>query len=82
MWAKWFPKNYVPSMHFETGGYEEPTFDDWGTGLEDHMNDLGISKLAGVELTGHWYSSNSSDWANDLVAWAKRYMSNGEVFKK
>jgi hypothetical protein len=82
MWAKWFPQNYVPSMHFETGGYEEANFDGWGTGLEDHMNDLGISKLANVELTGHWYSSNSSGWANDLVAWAKQYMSHGEVFKK
>lgn len=82
MWAKWFPPNYVPSMHFETGGAEEARFEDWGTGLEDHMNDLGISKLADVELTGHWYSSNSTGWADDLVRWSKRYLSNGEVFKK
>jgi hypothetical protein len=42
------------------------------------MNDLGISKLADLELTGHWYSSNSSGWADDLIAWSKRYMSNGK----
>ena len=82
MWAKWFPRNYVPDYHPETGGYWEAKFKGWGTGLEDHMNDVGISKLADVELTGHWYSSNSSGWADDLVAWSKKYMSNGERFKK
>jgi hypothetical protein len=82
MWAKWFPQNYVPAMHFETGGFEPANFDGWGTGLEDHMNEIGISKLADVELTGHWYSSNSSGWADDLIAWSKRYMNNGEAFKK
>ena len=35
-----------------------------------------------VELTGHWCSSNSSGWADDLVSWSKRYLSSGEVFKK
>ncbi|GAA3212868.1 hypothetical protein GCM10017690_25510 [Microbacterium terregens] len=82
MWAKWFPQNYVPDYHPETGGYWEANFKGWGTGLEDHMNDIGIAKLAGVELTGHWYSSNSSGWADDLIAWSKQYMNNGETFKK
>jgi hypothetical protein len=25
--VKWFPQNYVPAMHFETGGFEQANFD-------------------------------------------------------
>jgi hypothetical protein len=45
-----------------------------GSEIESRLNELNINILAGVELTGHWYSSNSPDnWQELLVKWAHEY---------
>jgi hypothetical protein len=47
---------------------------DLGTYLEDRLNDIGVSKQAGVKLSGHWYSSNEpGDWRERLINWAWTY---------
>jgi len=47
---------------------------DLGSYIEDRLNEIGVSKLAGVTLSGHWYSSNEpGDWARRLLTWAYNY---------
>ena len=41
---------------------------DLGGYVEDRLNEIGVSKLAGVTLSGHWYSSNDpGDWEQRLL---------------
>jgi hypothetical protein len=44
-----------------------------GADIEARLNEVGVSSLAGVTLSGHWYSSNSSGWRLALVSWASSY---------
>jgi hypothetical protein len=45
-----------------------------GTDIEVRLNQVGISELAGVTLTGHWFSSNSpGNWKAKLLEWANAY---------
>jgi hypothetical protein len=44
-----------------------------GSAVEDELNKIGISGLASVKLTGHWYSSNSDDYEKKLYVWAGNY---------
>jgi hypothetical protein len=47
---------------------------DLGGDIEDRLNEIGVSKLAGVTLSGHWYSSNEpGDWERRLLTWAHDY---------
>jgi hypothetical protein len=71
MWAAWLKENYLSASFNDVLGYQEPTFKHFGTYIEDRLNEVGISDLAGVELTGHWYSSNSSGYGDDLLRWAR-----------
>jgi hypothetical protein len=48
-------------------------YEGLGSYVEDEMNRCGIGGLAGVELTGHWYSSNSSGYQAKLNDWATGY---------
>jgi hypothetical protein len=60
------PSNPLPPMvsySLDLGGY-----------IEDRLNEIGVSKLAGVTLSGHWYSSNEpGDWEQRLLTWAWTY---------
>jgi Domain of unknown function (DUF4157) len=69
MWAAWLKENYLPAS-VDDLGYNAPTFRHFGNYIEDRLNEVGISDLARVELTGHWYSSDSSGYANALLLWA------------
>jgi hypothetical protein len=45
-----------------------------GTYVEDELNATGVSTLAGVKLSGHWFLPNSpSDWKKKLLDWAGSY---------
>lgn len=46
---------------------------DLGSYVEDRLNAVGVSALAGVTLTGHWYSPNSDGWERALLSWAWGY---------
>lgn len=47
---------------------------DMGSDIEARLNQVGVSGLAGVTLTGHWYSGNSPDnWRQMLLNWARSY---------
>jgi hypothetical protein len=47
---------------------------DLGGYIEDRLNEVGVSKLAGVTLSGHWYSGNEpDDWKRRLLTWAWSY---------
>jgi hypothetical protein len=47
---------------------------DLGGYIEDRLNEIGASKLAGVTLSGHWYSGNEpGDWQQRLLTWAWTY---------
>jgi hypothetical protein len=80
LWAAWFLENYPTWAGPGAKGYH--SFKGFGTIMEDRLNGLGIAERAGVELTGHWYSSNSAGWAEKLVDWAKRYSDHGERFRE
>lgn len=45
-----------------------------GADIEKRLNEVFVAAFAGVELTGHWYSSNSPDnWRDLLIKWARKY---------
>lgn len=45
-----------------------------GAEIEKRLIEINVDILAGVELTGHWYSSNSPDnWRELLIKWAHEY---------
>jgi hypothetical protein len=45
-----------------------------GSYVEDRLNEIGMSRRAGVTLTGHAFLPNSpSGWARILFDWAERY---------
>lgn len=45
-----------------------------GAEIEKRLKDINVDILASVELTGHWYSSNSPDnWRELLINWANHY---------
>jgi hypothetical protein len=45
-----------------------------GAEIERRLKELNIDILAQVELTGHWYSSNSpNNWRDLLIKWAHEY---------
>jgi hypothetical protein len=45
-----------------------------GSYIEDRLNEIGVSKQAGVTLSGHWYSSNDpDDWERRILTWAYNY---------
>jgi hypothetical protein len=45
-----------------------------GGDIEKRLIEVGVDKQAGVELSGHWYSSNSPDnWRELLIRWAHEY---------
>lgn len=47
---------------------------DLGSFVEDRLNEIGVSKQAGVTLSGHWYSGNDpDDWKERLITWAWNY---------
>ena len=69
MWAAWLKENYLTES-VDDLGINAPTFKHFGSYIEDRLNEVGISGLAGVELTGHWYSSDSTGYANALLSWA------------
>ncbi|WP_375386976.1 hypothetical protein [uncultured Amnibacterium sp.] len=89
MWAAWILRESaaaagIAKMRRDVGaaqGGKSPTApqaaDDYkydvGTDIEDRLNAIGISGLAKVTLTGHWYSPNSSGWQQALLGWARGY---------
>jgi hypothetical protein len=73
LWAAWLKMKYLPASRNDLFGYEGPDFADFGSYIEDRLNQVGVSGQAGVELTGHWYSSNSSDYVGKLMTWAGGY---------
>jgi len=71
MWAAWLPSHMVTTSVTKAGVHYSYSL---GTDVEDGLREAGISALAGVVLTGHWYSSNSpSDWGPRLLKWCKTY---------
>ena len=57
------PPSPLMSYTLDLGGY-----------IEDRLNEIGVSKLAVVTLSGHWYSSNDpDDWERRLITWAWTY---------
>ncbi|GIG66708.1 hypothetical protein [Phytomonospora endophytica] len=57
------PHRKPPAAEYSLGGY-----------VEDRLTAIGMARLAGVVLTGHWYSSNSpDDWHKILFDWAEAY---------
>jgi hypothetical protein len=73
IWARWLSGRGHSRIQ---GRSDKPYWDidDWGSYIEDRFNYLGIDKLAGVELTGHWYSPNSpDDWARLILEWGTKY---------
>jgi hypothetical protein len=71
MWASWITTNY--RYVSDTLWGENDQISGLGTYIEDRLNEVGVSAQAGVELTGHWYSSNSSHAATALRDWAQAY---------
>ena len=68
LWATWIKRQTVPDITH--GG----TIQGLGSFIEDRMNAVGIAPLAGVTMTGHWYSGNSpSNWRQLLIGWANKY---------
>ncbi len=57
------------------GRHEEPDHGyDVGSDIESRLNQMGVSALAGVTLTGSWYSRNSPrNWRQLLYQWALNY---------
>ncbi|HEY1178954.1 MAG TPA: hypothetical protein VGF17_22600 [Phytomonospora sp.] len=57
------PHRKPPAPEYSLGGY-----------VEDRLTEIRMAQLAGVVLTGHWYSSNSpDDWHRMLFDWADNY---------
>jgi hypothetical protein len=89
IWAGWIRAQAKEKVNMEHGVLEYPAGKpdasqglppgtsyalDLGGYVEDRLNDIGVSKLAGVTLTGHWYSGNEpGNWAERLIAWAWNY---------
>lgn len=49
-------------------------FHGFGTDIEDGINKAGVSALARVKLSGHWYRPNApGDWEGRLLRWAEIY---------
>lgn len=72
-WHEAFEKNKKMMEHVAMAGEREFTI-DLGSDIEDRINEVGLAKLAGVQLSGHWYSSNSPDnWAELLFSTAQTY---------
>ncbi|MGI8483902.1 MAG: eCIS core domain-containing protein [Thermomicrobiales bacterium] len=45
-----------------------------GSDVEQRLNKIGVSEMAGVTLSGHWYSGNSpNEWREMLLFWAFFY---------
>lgn len=88
LWARWISEQaesmdkdfkemggYPYSMEFggEKKNPAEMMFTP-GAEIEKRLKEINVDILAGVELTGHWYSSNSPDnWRELLINWAKDY---------
>jgi hypothetical protein len=66
LWAAWIKANTVDK------GFSIQNF---GTDIEDRLNAIGVSTLAGVYLSGHWYKPNSfwNTVPGKLSAWADSY---------
>ena len=66
LWAAWIKANTVEK------GFSLQNF---GTDIEDRLNAIGVSGLAGVYLSGHWYKPNSfwNTVPGKLSAWADSY---------
>lgn len=85
LWALWLRSNIdsLRQAHDKTppadlvpefGPYKPEEGISIGTDIELRLNAVSISKLAGIELTGHWYSSNSPvNWKEKLAKWANAY---------
>ncbi|MFI9811718.1 hypothetical protein [Saccharothrix variisporea] len=72
MWAAWLSRYLIPYVTSNKAGIRE-TF-ELGTDIEARLMAAGVGGLAGVMLTGHWYSSNSpSNWGRLLRTWAGGY---------
>ena len=84
LWAAWI-RSHVPTVknfdeHAKHKDAESRTADDYatiamslGSVVEDKLIDIGISDLAGVKLTGHWYTSDSDLYKEKLFVWANNY---------
>ncbi len=63
---------------WEGGGSEENY--SVGSDVEVRLNQVGASAKANVQLTGHWYTSNSpGNWRELLLKWARTY--DGSIAK-
>jgi len=71
MWAAWITRNYRYVSDTLIGDNDQ--ISGLGNDIEDRLNTVNVSRLAGVTLTGHWYSGNSSHYADALRAWAQTY---------
>ncbi|MEH1867280.1 MAG: hypothetical protein V7K69_20025 [Nostoc sp.] len=84
LWAAWI-RSHVPVVkaygeHAQHKDAKTRTADDYdsvaislGSEVEDKLNAIGISALAGVKLTGHWYTDNSEKYRVKLFVWANNY---------
>lgn len=72
MWAAWLPKN-IEAYTTATKSGVRTTY-SLGTDIEARVMAVGIGGLAGVKLSGHWYSSNSpGNWGPLLLDWCRGY---------
>jgi hypothetical protein len=73
MWSAWLRRDgHLVTLTGSKAGIHE-TY-DLGTDIEARLMAVGVGALAGVTLTGHWYSSNSpANWGPLLIAWARDY---------
>lgn len=95
LWARWISeqaesmdktaeemgKESPYGMMYEGGDmYSAKNMFTPGAEIEKRLKEINVDIFAGVELTGHWYSSNSPDnWRELLINWAKDY--NGTISK-
>lgn len=88
LWARWISeqaeamdktakgagKESPYGMMYENEMYSAKNMFTPGAEIEKRLKEINVDIFAGVELTGHWYSSNSPDnWRELLIKWANDY---------
>ena len=88
LWARWISeqaesmdktaeamkKESPYGMMYESEMYSAKNSFTPGSEIEKRLIEINVDIFAGVELTGHWYSSNSPDnWRELLIKWANNY---------